>query len=872
MSTTYTPAMQQYIDFKKQYNDCILFFRLGDFYEIFFEDAKLCSKLLDLVLTSKNKNSDNPIPMVWVPYHSVDKYITKMVNLWYKIAIAEQITDPVPWKLVEREVISVITPWTYIKENQNNFSYMAAITYEPYRNGENYHLAWWDFTIWEYSTKSFESIWDLEKFLAVLNPVEIILDIGLQWKDALQQSIKNYLNSLISIYDIPVDPDKYILEQCKIQTLASFGQALQWWRIWAFALLLHYIKDTQKDNLKNIIRVSHHTMKDRVLLDEITIKNLEIFSSNYEHNDKYSLAGILDNTKTNAGARLLRTILMNPIKDKTELKKRVNNIEYYIQNLETTRIFHAVLGWALDLQKIVSNILYKKVLPWFFVKLRFTLGLFFENNQILDELKRLWLSENSCNKLNELYNYLKKTLKNDEYIKNDMDFIADWVDNEIDDLRKIAYHSDEMILDCQQELAKLSWVVNVKLKYVTNQWYFIEITNKDIETFETNLAALATQSTEKYNVVRRNTLKWWQRYSSEFLDSMQEKVLSARDWLAKKEFAILDEIKNTIWTMTNEIYEFANVVAWFDLYTSHAIFASENNLVKAEYIDSGELKIKNWRHLVIEKFLDKNDQFIPNDLVMNDEKWFLHVVTWPNMWWKSTFLRQNALIVLMAHCGLYVPASEVQMPIIDWIFARVGSGDVLAKNQSTFMTEMVEVANILNNATKDSFIIFDELGRWTSTYDWLALTKAILEYVATQTKAKTLIATHYHELIEMEKMYDWVKNYSVSVYETEKEVVFMKKIVEWWASKSYWLDVAKIAWIPAIILQRAGENLEELKETATQNTKNVSNQSLFSPNRFVQVSDPKFEKVKNIINSFDVNNITPLQALQLLAKIKDELK
>ncbi len=872
MWTTYTPAMQQYIDFKKQYNDCILFFRLGDFYEIFFEDAKLCSKLLDLVLTSKNKNSDNPIPMVWVPHHSVDKYITKMVNLGYKIAIAEQITNPMPGKLVEREVISVITPWTYIKENQNNFSYIAAVSYEPYKSGENYHLAWWDFTIGEYSTKSFENIWDLEKFLAILNPVEIILDIGLQGKDALQQSIKNYLNSLISIYDIPVDPDKYILEQCKIQTLASFGQALQWWRIWAFALLLHYIKDTQKDNLKNIIRVSHHTMKDRVLLDEITIKNLEIFSSNYEHNDKYSLAGILDNTKTNAGARLLRSILMNPIKDKSELKKRVNNIEYYIDNLETTKIFHTILGWALDLQKIVSTILYKKVLPWFFVKLRFTLGLFFENNQILDELKRLGLSENSCNKLNELYNFLKKTLKNDEYIKNDMDFIADWVDSEIDELRKIAYHSDEMILDYQQELAKLSWIVNVKLKFVMNQWYFIEITNKDIETFETNLAALAIQSAEKYNVVKRNTLKWWQRYSSEFLDSIQEKVLSAREWLASKEFAILNEIKNTIWTMTNEIYEFANVVAWFDLYTSHAIFASENNLVKAEYIDNWELKIKNGRHLVIEKFLDKNDQFIPNDLVMNDEKWFLHVVTWPNMGGKSTFLRQNALIVLMTHCGLYVPASQVQMPIIDWIFARVGSGDVLAKNQSTFMTEMVEVANILNNATKDSFIIFDELGRGTSTYDWLALTKAILEYVATQTKAKTLIATHYHELIEMEKMYDWVKNYSVSVYETEKEVVFMKKIVEWWASKSYGLDVAKIAWIPAVILQRAGENLEELKATAVKNTANVGNQSLFSPNRFVQVSDPKFEKIKNIVNSFDINNITPLQALQLLAKVKDELK
>lgn len=872
MSTTYTPAMQQYIDFKKQYSDCILFFRLWDFYEIFFEDAKLCSKLLDLVLTSKNKNSDNPIPMVWVPYHSVDKYLTKLVNLWYKVAIAEQMTNPVPWKLVEREVISVITPWTYIKESQNNFSYMAAITHESYKNGENYHLARWDFTIWEYNTKSFENLWELEKFLAVLNPVEVILDIWLQWKESIQQSIKNYLNALISIYDIPTDPDKYILEQCKIQTLASFGQALQWWRIWAFALLLHYIKNTQKDDLKNIIRVSHHTMKDRVMLDEITIKNLEIFSSNYEHNDKYSLAGILDNTKTNAWARLLRMVLMNPTKDKSELKKRVSNIEYYIDNIETTRIFHAVLWWALDIQKIASTILYKKVLPWFFVKLRFTLWLFFENNEIINELKRLWLDENIFWKLNELYNYLKRTLKWDEYIKNDMDFISDWIDPEIDNLRKIAYHSDEMILDYQQELAKLTWVSNVKLKYVVNQWYFIEITNKDIEEFEWNLTQFINQSPEKFAVVRRNTLKWWQRYSSEFLDSMQEKVLQAKDWLACKEFEILNEIKNTIWTMINEIYEFANYVAWFDLYTSHAIFASENNLVKPKYIESGELKIKNGRHLVIEKFLDKNEQFIPNNLIMNDEKWFLHVVTGPNMWWKSTFLRQNALIVLMAHCWLYVPAQEVEMPIIDWIFARVGSGDVLAKNQSTFMTEMVEVANILNNATKDSFIIFDELGRWTSTYDWLALTKAILEYVATQIKAKTLIATHYHELIEMEKMYDLVKNYSVSVYETEKEVVFMKKIVEWWASKSYGLDVAKLAWIPAIILQRAWENLEELKEIWTKNENHISNQSLFSPNRFVQVSDPKFEKVKNIINSFDVNNITPIQALQLLAKIKDELK
>ncbi len=896
----YTPAMQQYIDIKKQYEDCILFFRLGDFYELFFEDAKLCSKLLDLVLTSKNKNNENPIPMAGVPYHSAEKYINKLVDLWYKVAIAEQTTEPKPGKIVEREVVGVITPATHIKESgSKNFSYILSIVYKTFKNLENYHIAWWDFSLWEYHTKSFEKIDEMQKFIFSLNPVEIVIDVDLPNKSVLWDNLKKNLKTLISVYDIPFDLENYILEQCKIQTLNSFWQALEWWRMNAFGLLLSYLKNTQKNNLNNIVRISFHSPNNRVLIDDITVKNLEIFYSNYENLEKYSLIWVLDNTKTTAWARLLRGLLMNPTNNLNELEKRVSNIQYYIDDLEKTKNIHKIFSEVLDIQKIVSTILYKKLNPAIFVKFRYVLKIFFENKEVLNELSRLWLDKNVIDKIDQLYQYLQKVLKNDEYIKNDIDFISDWCSSEIDKLRKIAYHSDEMLMGYQQELVTVSKVSNVKLKYVINQWYFIEITNKDIQLFESNLAAISSSNNEKFNVVRRNTLKWAQRYSSDFLEQIQNKVIEAKNTLVEQEFLILEEVKNSISTIINEIYDFSTHIAWLDFYTSHAIFAKENNLNKPKF-QSAEWRVQNTenygleivdgRHLVVEKYLENNQQFIPNDLVMSSkcrvqnpknselsninselDDGFLHIITGPNMGGKSTYLRQNALIILMAHCGLFVPAKSATIPLVDWIFARIGSGDNLAKNQSTFMTEMVEVANILNNATENSFIIFDELGRWTSTYDWLALTKAILEYVVTEIKAKTLIATHYHELIEMEKMYEWVKNYSVSVYETDKDVVFMKKIVKWWADKSYGLDVAKLAGIPSIILQRAEQNLDNLQWTIC-NEELKSNQDLFNVSKFAKVEDPKYEKIKSILNSFDINNMTPLQALQLLEKIKGELK
>lgn len=882
----YTPAIQQYLYIKDKHKDCVLFFRLGDFYEVFFDDAKLCSKSLDLVLTSKNKNSENPIPMAGIPYHSADKYIKRLIDFWHKVAIAEQTSDPVPGKIVEREVVGIATPWTFISENESkDFSYIASIVYREYKDWENYHISWWDFTVWEYNTKSFKNFDKVQNFLGTLRPVEIVFDVDLPNKENLKEKILNNIDVLVSVYEVPVDVEKYITEQCKIQTIYSYGQALEKWRLSAFGLILNYIKNTQKNNISNISNISFHGNDDRVLIDDITIKNLEIFNSNYENNEKYSLVWVLDNCKTSAGSRLLRWLLMNPIKEKQKLENRINNIDYYLKNLENTKRINNVFWSVSDLQRIISTILYKKINPLVFVKLRSLLEMFFDKNNwisklLLDELIRLGLKKNNLDKVEEIYKYLKKILKEDEFIKNDMDFISDWFDENIDKLRKIAYNSDEMLMDYQQELVNNSKINNVKLKYVTNQWYFIEITNKDIKLFEENLDSLSYQDKEKFSMIRRNTLKWAQRYTSEFLERVQEKVLEAKESLAYHEFFLLEELKNSISLISNDIYEFANKIAWLDFYASHAIYSKENNLTKPMYVDKWNLEIEDWRHLVVEKYLEKDQQFIPNNLFMDNfpiskkgrvNDGFLHIITGPNMWWKSTYLRQNALILLMAHCGFFVPASVLKTPILDWIFARIGSGDILAKNQSTFMTEMVEVANILNNATENSFIIFDELWRWTSTYDWLALTKAILEYVYTKIWAKTLIATHYHELIKMEEEFENIKNYSVSVYETEKDVVFMKKIAKWGSNKSYGLDVAKLAGIPQKILENAQYNLDSL-ENKSSSWKEKNKDNLFVENKFIKVNDPKHEKIKSIINSFDINNITPLQSMQLLEKIREIIK
>ncbi len=866
--SVYTPAMQQYVDIKKQCSDCILFFRMGDFYETFFEDATIVSKILDLVLTSKNKDSENPIPMAWIPYHSIDKYIPKLITHGLKVAIAEQTTDPIPGKIVERKITQIITPWTFIQETKKSFTYMLAVCFEPTKLWYNFHIAWGDFSLGEYFTKSFASIDELQKFVQIINPVEIIVDIEFPNKDELTTLLKRNQNCLISIYDVPHRYEEYLVNNCKIQTLASYGKAVEEGRWQALALLFSYLQMTQQTNLTNISRIAFHSTDNVVLLDEVTLKNLEIFSSSYEWSEKYSLIWILDTTKTSGWSRLLRFLLANPINDFDQLTYRLSQIQWYFDHEIDTLKIHQQLWNVFDIPKIISNLLYKKLIASWFIKIRNTLKIFFEQNFMRQELERIWLSQEKETIIQDFYINLQNTLKDDDEFSDDINFIRDGVDQEIDNLREIAFHSDKLLVDYQQFLAEITKVSNVKVKFIINQWYFIEITNKDVEQFETRLLEYKKNNLEdlKSDLIRRNTLKWGQRYTSPYLDQLQEDILDAKAQLIKQEFSRLAHLQQEMAEIIEEFTEFTSKISWLDVFTSQALLARQYNYKKPIIDTSSTIEIIEWRHPVIEKFLPQDQQFIANTLKFGDHDDFLHIITWPNMGGKSTYLRQNALIILMAHSGFFVPAKEAKIWLIDALFARVWSGDVIAKNQSTFMTEMIEVSNILHNATLKSFVIFDELGRWTSTYDGLALTKAILEYIVQKIKAKTLIATHYHELIQLEWTLPWVKNYSVSVYETEKEVIFMKKIIAWWASKSYGLDVAKLAGISPMIIERAKENLKQL-ETKKASFPQYSSDNLFVPS--VPQNDPRFEKIKTLIDSYDVNTMTPLQALQLLAKIKD---
>ncbi|MCX6823949.1 MAG: DNA mismatch repair protein MutS [candidate division SR1 bacterium] len=888
----FTPAIIQYLDIKKEHEDCILFFRMGDFYETFFEDAKTCSKVLDIVLTSKNKNSENSVPMAGIPYHSADKYITKLINNGYKVAIAEQTSEPIPGKIVEREVVSIITPGTYIQETKKEFTYSMGITFLPHTNGQSYHIAWGDFSIGEYWTKSFSDITEMQKFILTIKPVELIFDVNFPEKESISIPVQHYMKCLISVRDLPPDPEKFLSGTTGVQQHMSYGKAVEEGRLETITLLLYYLKHTQKHALTNITKISFHSQDTYLILDEVTIKNLEILSSTYESSEKYSLLNILDTTQTAGGSRLLRYVITNPIKDPQQLQRRLDTIEKYMNDDMMERLvdgnvykentgkrIHQILSHVRDIPKLISILLYKKLLPSTCIKLRATLRIFFENKFLLDELTYLGLDESIQGHVHHIYNHLEQLLKNDDEYKDDIDFIRDGYQSNIDELRKIAYHSDDLLMQYQQELANVAGIPNVKVKYILNQGYFLEVVNKDIQHFEEKLSKVDAGLDERFNVVRRNTLKGGQRYSSPYLENLEVSILKAKDDLRTVEFELLHQAQQKIAEGMKSLNEFAERIAWLDLFVSQALLAKEKHFVKPIFINEDTLTIVEGRHPVIEKYLPLDQQFIPNDLLLNGksdaEEGFLHIITGPNMGGKSTYLRQNALIVLMAHCGLFVPAKECKLGIVDAIFARIGSGDIIAKNQSTFMTEMIEVANILNNASKKSFIIFDELGRGTATYDGLALTKSILEYLVTNIGAKTLIATHYHELIQLEDTLPGVKNFSVSVYETDKEVIFMKKIVKGGASKSYGLDVAKLAGIPATIVAQAKVHLHVLEQEQGKNEGQEGSEKNISPFTFDLEPNPEinlaYEKIKSLLESYDLNNITPLQALQLLSKVKDKM-
>lgn len=863
----HTPAMQQYVDLKQQNPDCILFFRLGDFYEVFWEDAQLCSKLLDLVLTAKRKTSDNPIPMAGMPYHSADKYIAKLIKAGYKVAIADQISEPRAGQIVQRAVTSIITPATYIDDKQTTENNILSISSQVFGDSRLYHLARGDFIQGQYWTTTCEDVSQLHQIVNIIHPREIILHKTAPFIKEVAEGLKTQPHTVISYWDMLDQAEGFITSMLAIQSITSFGQALSDQRSTPFALLLHYLTTTQQKDISTVYRISYYRPHDYVLLDDITIKNLEIFASSYDHNTKHSLFWALDRCQTSSGSKLLRYILAHPLKNIDEIITRQLHIAHWMDEYDEAVALSKLLDGLYDLPRLLTSLVYKRPQYQTFQRLRSTLSSLLSSHTWQGCQKELLAVDDTLKlkNLTAVLDLLNDALKPDAELSNNTEeYIRTGYDSSIDELRTLVHHADQILLQYHQQLSKHLEIADVKIIFVSNQWYMIEVTPKNIALLEDK----RIEGDDYFDFERRQTLKSGQRYSTPYLDHLQTELLGAKDTLAKHEALILRDLQDQITGKYHHLAQLAEAVSYLDVYTSMGIFAKQHQYCQPTMSKNPGHHILQGRHPVIEAQLGVMDSFIPNDLTIANE---IHLITGPNMGGKSTFLRQHALIVLLAHCGLFVPARQATIWLIDGLFARVGSGDIIAKNQSTFMTEMIEVANIINNATKQSFVIFDELGRGTSTYDGLSLTRAIIEYFATQTQCNVLVATHYHELIALSDTFSNIKNFHVGVYESDHDVVFLKKVLPGGMEKSYGLEVARLAGIAQPILEQAKAYLASHEHDNNQQSNNSHNNlPLFALQHSWDTTETQqLQKIKTLLETSDINTMTPIQAMQLLIKLME---
>lgn len=872
--------MQQYVDLKQQHKDCVLFFRLGDFYETFFEDAHICSKILDIVLTSKNKKADNPIPMSGIPHHSAEKYLTKLVDAWYKVALAEQTGDVIPWQLVHREVVRVVTPWNRLDSTKTSHTYLLALTFE----NKQYHMAWWDVSTGEFWTLSAD-LWEILRRLRLLGPQEVLLPLSLPDKETITATLSSFSTCTQTLSHVPHKPEQELETLLRVQSLSSFWQAVTDGRQDALAMLLRYVAQTTGET--HVLTISYDKKDHDVLVDDITYKNLEVFTSSYNDDKKYSLLWVLDNTCSAWWSRLLHHWLSHPTQHLTTLKKRQSLISHYVYEADERHKARKILSHMPDGARVLSLLILRDINVWQCLRL---ISVLRDGESLLSLLTTCGLEKKDADLCHDLLCFFESVFDEswEDIFHKNTDFIKPWFDKQLDEYKKLVDESDSVMMAYRQHLIDCSWVTNLKIKYIKNQWYYIETTVKDSEKFEqcfenykNNKSEKSNEKNENYeennekewennklSLIRRQTLKTAQRYTSPYLDELQISVESARDDYVRREQELLSLVQEKIIEYAPAVWALNASLDTLDVVASHAQYTLDKHLVSPVFSsDKTATDIKWARHLVIEHYLPVDQDFIPNDVLFTEKNLF-HIITWPNMGGKSTFLRQNALLILMAHCGLCVAAKKAHISLVDGIFARVWSGDVIAKNQSTFMTEMIEVANIVHNASSRSFVIFDELWRGTSTYDGLALTQAIIDFLVDHRWCQTLIATHYHELVDFADKYPAVVNYSVWVHETENDIVFLKKIVPWWADRSYWIDVAQRAGLPYEIITKARHYLQD---HTSQWWQKISHWHVSQSVPLFWVSLWESHPVIAKLRKVDTNTLTPLEALQMLADLKKEL-
>jgi len=852
--------MSQYNEIKSQCPDCILMYRLGDFFEMFNEDAVIASDILKITLTSRNKKNSN-IPMCGIPFHAVDSYIAKLIRAGKKVAICDQVTKPDGKGIVKREIIRVITPGTTFDENiigNKTNNYIASVLFNKGRVG----FAFCDITTGEFKTAQFSDIKSFESEFIKLQSAECLYQTFSENDNININNVllNKYKNIVYSRRNFTKDPAQYILEHFSVQSLSAFGLSDLNDATFASAVLIDYLKETQKNELKHIGKISILSDDKFMQIDDSSVRNLEIF---YNRNGSLegSLIWVLDQTKTPMGGRMLKQWIRKPLQDKAEIDKRLERVDFFTNNSSELRKVREILDRIFDIERLLSRLSLGTGNARDLVALNFSL-------KKVPDIKNMLLSQNIFEDLvpklidfSDLCSLIDSAIVDEAPLSvRDGNIIKDGFNSELDDLRSISGKGKSYIKELQEREIKRSGINSLKVRFNSVFGYYIEIS-------KSNLSAVPS------DYIRKQTLVNAERYITPELKEYEEKVLSAEEKIKELEYDLFYKVRIEVLKYLLQIQDCAKAIAVVDIVSNFAYIAEKYNYKKPLITERRNINIKNGRHPVIEQVGNANT-FVPNDCIFSDEVRFL-LITGPNMGGKSTYLRQNALIVLMAQTGCFVPAGSAEIGIVDRIFTRVGANDNLLKGESTFMVEMNEAANILNNSTEKSLIILDELGRGTSTYDGVSIAWAITEYIYENIKAKTIFATHYHELIELIKKLAEARNFSVQVSEnSEGEIVFLYRVIEGAVDKSYGIEVAKLAGLPLEIISRAKEVLSELENKQFEYIEKNPKQ----PNLFVEAPERNHASIKDSDNSIiqsikelDIDNITPLNALEKLSDIKKNL-
>ena len=874
-----SPMMQHYLKTKEEYPGCILFYRLGDFYEMFFEDAKVVSKELELTLTGRACGLEERAPMCGVPFHAADTYINRLVQKGYKVAICEQMEDPSTAKgIVKREVIRIATPGTNIDmqsldETKNN--YIMCVVYSV----EKYGIAIADVTTGDFFVTEVDSERKLLDELNKFSPSEIICNeafymSGIDISD-MRERLRIAVTALDSWYFGDDLAKETLLSHFKIHTLEGLGLADYDCGVVASGALLKYLYETQKNTLSNILAVHPYSIGKYMIIDSSSRRNLELVETLREKQKRGSLLWVLDKTRTAMGARLLRSYVEQPLIEKAEIIKRQDLITTLNKNEITREELREYLNPIYDLERLITRITYQTANPRDLIAFRNSLEMLPAISMLLSDLSGELVNEirDEFDDLRDLYQLLCDSIQEEPPLSSrDGDIIKDGYNEEVDRLRRAKTEGKSWLAQLEAEEREKTGIKNLRIKYNKVFGYYLEVTN-----------SFKDMVPDYY--VRKQTLTGAERYITPELKELEDTILGSEDRLTSLEYELFKAVRDHIGENVSRIQRTAKAIAQIDVFASLALVASRNNYCKPKINESGILDIKNGRHPVVEQMIT-NDLFIDNDTYLDNHNNRIAIITGPNMAGKSTYMRQTALIVLMAQIGSFVPASSANIGIVDRIFTRVGASDDLASGQSTFMVEMNEVANILRNATSNSLLILDEIGRGTSTFDGLSIAWAVVEHISNikLIGAKTLFATHYHELTELEGKLNGVNNYCIAVKEKGDDIVFLRKIVKGGADKSYGIQVAKLAGLPDTVIERAKEIVNELiANDITEVVRNISVETsskkrkkehldevdLTQMSLFDTVSD---DNIIDELRNVDIGNMTPLDALNKLYELQNKVK